>query len=113
MVVIRNPPRVGENSKLQPKFRGPYIIRKCLDRNRFVVGDLDHYQVSGRPFTGIFDPNNMKLYKRDPPDAPFENIPECDPELNESAEKRGFLGYDLEQENNDLMQDRLKHKFRG
>lgn len=64
LVSIRSVKQVGIRGKLQPKFKGPYIIKKVLDRNRYVVSDLDGYQVSNRRFEGIFDPMNMRLYQR-------------------------------------------------
>lgn len=66
LVVIRSVPVVGENKKLRPRFKGPYQVKKVLDRNRYVVTDIEGYQVSGKRFEGIFDPQNMRLYKRDP-----------------------------------------------
>lgn len=35
-----------------------------LNRNRYVVGDIEGYQVSGKRFEGIFDPLNMRLYQK-------------------------------------------------
>lgn len=64
LVLIRSVPTVGENQKLKPKYKGPYVIKKVLDHNRYVISDIDKYQVSSRPFTGIFDPSNMKLYQK-------------------------------------------------
>lgn len=67
LVVIRSVPVVGENKKLKPRFKGPYQVKKVLDHNRYVVADVDGYQVSGKRFEGIFDPQNMRLYKRQTP----------------------------------------------
>ncbi|XP_062540766.1 uncharacterized protein LOC134208839 [Armigeres subalbatus] len=64
LVMLRRTNVVGERSKLKPKFRGPYIIKKVLDNNRYVVADLDNYQVSNNRFEGIFDPLNMRLYQK-------------------------------------------------
>lgn len=55
---------VGVRGKLQPKFKGPYVIRKVLDRNRYFISDIDGYQVSNRRFEGIFDPTNMRIYQK-------------------------------------------------
>lgn len=63
LVMLRRVNVVGERSKLKPKFRGPYIIKRVLDRNRYVVGDIEGYQVSGKRFEGIFDPLNIRLYQ--------------------------------------------------
>ncbi|XP_058827253.1 uncharacterized protein LOC131687215 [Topomyia yanbarensis] len=64
LVMLRRTNVVGERSKLKPKFRGPYVVKKVLDNNRYVVADLDNYQVSSIRFEGIFDPLNMRLYQK-------------------------------------------------
>lgn len=52
----------GSSSKLQAQFKGPYIVRKTLPNNRYVVSDVDGIQLTRVPFTGVFDPVNMKLW---------------------------------------------------
>lgn len=47
LVVIRSVPVVGENKKLRPRFKGPYQVKKVLDSNRYVVADVEGYQVTG------------------------------------------------------------------
>lgn len=64
LVMLRRMNTVGERNKLKPKFRGPYVVKKVLDNNRYVVADLDNYQVSNIRFEGIFDPLNMRLYRK-------------------------------------------------
>lgn len=64
LVCIRGTKTVGENSKLMKKFKGPYVVRKVLDKDRYLISDIDGYQVSNRRFEGIFDPKNMRLYQR-------------------------------------------------
>ncbi|XP_062707754.1 uncharacterized protein LOC109406092 isoform X1 [Aedes albopictus] len=64
LVMLRRVNVPGERNKLKPKFRGPYIVKKVLDKNRYVVGDLDKFQVTGARFEGIFDPLNMRLYQK-------------------------------------------------
>lgn len=54
----------GERSKLKKKFRGPYMVKKVLDKNRYIVGDLDNFQVTRTRFEGVFDPLNMRLYQK-------------------------------------------------
>ena len=55
----------GQSSKLQAQFKGPYTIKKVLPNNRYVITDLEGFQQTQLPFTGIFDPSNMKLWKID------------------------------------------------
>ena len=61
-VLIRTTPIAGESNKLKPRYKGPYLVSKVLDRNRYFLTDIEGYQCTQRRFTGIFDPTNMKLY---------------------------------------------------
>lgn len=64
LVAIKTNKVAGENNKLKAKYKGPYVIKKVLDNNRYVVTDLEGYQVSGTRFEGTFDPLNLRLYKK-------------------------------------------------
>lgn len=64
LVMLRRTNIAGERSKLKPKFRGPYVVKKVLDKNRYVVSDMDNFQVTNTRFEGIFDPLNMRLYQK-------------------------------------------------
>ncbi|KAL4132872.1 hypothetical protein QTP88_009951 [Uroleucon formosanum] len=55
---------VGQNKKLIPKFRGPYVVRKVLDRDRYIVGDIEGFQLTQRPYEGIVGPDRMKMWIR-------------------------------------------------
>ena len=55
---------VGQNKKLIPKFRGPYVVRKVLDQDRYIVGDIEGFQLTQRPYEGIIGPDRMKLWIR-------------------------------------------------
>ncbi|XP_058819066.1 uncharacterized protein LOC131681938 [Topomyia yanbarensis] len=64
LVVIRAVKVPGENSKLKAKYRGPYQIRGVLDNNRYIVSDLDGYQMTSTHFDGTFGPLNLRLYRQ-------------------------------------------------
>lgn len=64
LVAIRTVKVAGENSKLKAKYRGPYLIKKVLDNNRYIVTDLEGYQVTSTYFDGTFDPLNLRMYAK-------------------------------------------------
>jgi hypothetical protein len=62
-VMIRNVDVTpGINKKLLPKFRGPYEVKKCLGNDRYLIGDIEGFQITQIPFEGICSPPNMKLW---------------------------------------------------
>ena len=63
LVMIRNVPTAGMSAKLEPKFKGPYRIKRVLNNNRYVIEDVPGFQVSSVRFEGVFDPLNMRKYK--------------------------------------------------
>jgi len=64
-VEIRNiETTTGINKKLVPMFKGPYVVKKALDRDRYVVADIDGFQLIQRPYTGILAPDQMRPYMR-------------------------------------------------
>jgi len=62
-VEIRNvETTAGINKKLLPKFKGPYVMRKVLDHDRYVVTDVDGHQLTQRPYNSVLAPDQMRLY---------------------------------------------------
>lgn len=43
VIITNTDVTVGCNKKLIPKFRGPYVIKKVLDRDRYVVSDIEGF----------------------------------------------------------------------
>lgn len=64
LVAIRTVKMQCSNNKLRAKFRGPYQVKKVLDNNRYIISDLDGYQVTSTHFDGTFDPFNLRLYRK-------------------------------------------------
>lgn len=63
-VVIRNnDTTAGVNKKLSPKYKGPYKITAVLPHDRYIVSDLDTFQVSQIPYNGTLEAANIKLWK--------------------------------------------------
>ncbi|XP_036145206.1 uncharacterized protein LOC105831336 isoform X1 [Monomorium pharaonis] len=64
-VMVRNfESTPGTPHKLIPQFRGPYKVIKKLRNNRYVVADVDGHQVTQRPYQGVWEPANMRPWKR-------------------------------------------------
>lgn len=93
LVMIPQVPNPGQRNKLKPKHKGPYIVRKVLDKNRYVIADIDNFQISGRHFEGIFDPTNLVLYKKAAKDSNMHNS-SFNFEINNSDNDSDFLGFD-------------------
>ncbi|KAL6420711.1 hypothetical protein ACFW04_013986 [Cataglyphis niger] len=41
--------KTGQSTKLKPRYKGPYMITKMLDKNRYVVQDIPDFNVSSKP----------------------------------------------------------------
>lgn len=54
----------GVNKKLVPKFKGPYLqlVKKVLDHDRYMISDIDGFQVTQRPYNGVAAPDQMRPY---------------------------------------------------
>ncbi|CAK9799271.1 Transposon Ty3-I Gag-Pol polyprotein [Anthophora plagiata] len=62
-VMIKNiDTSAGINKKLIPKFKGPYVVKKVLDCDRYVISDIEGFQVTQMPYNGVLSPDNMKPY---------------------------------------------------
>lgn len=62
-VMIRNVDTTpGVNKKLVPKFKGPYEVKKVLTQDRYVIGDVDGFQLTQMPFTSVVGPDQMKFW---------------------------------------------------
>lgn len=78
LVVIENiPAATGEPRKLEPRYRGPYVVSKVLDNDRYLISDLEDIQRNQRPFQSVFTSEKMKPWCALSPD-----IDELDEEEN-------------------------------
>lgn len=46
-------PTVEINKKLIPKYKGPYVVKKVLDKDRYLIKDTDGFQVTQLPYEGV------------------------------------------------------------
>lgn len=51
-----------DSHKLSQKFKGPYQIKKILPNDRFVVSDIEGFQISSMPFNSVCSPQNMRKW---------------------------------------------------
>jgi hypothetical protein len=62
-VVIKNVDVTpGVSKKLLMKFRGPYQVKKILGNDRYLITDIDDFQVTQIPFESVCGPETMKLW---------------------------------------------------
>ncbi|CAD7078596.1 unnamed protein product [Hermetia illucens] len=61
LVVITNvAPSTGFSRKLEPRYRGPYVISKVLRFDRYVVEDIEGLQRRQRRFNSVFRAEHLK-----------------------------------------------------
>lgn len=73
-VVIRNTDTTPcINKKLIPKFKGPLIIKRVLDHDRYIVGDIEGFQLTQRAFETTVGPDQMKLWSTNEQSNEFLN----------------------------------------
>lgn len=56
------------NKKLLPKYGGPYVVKRVLRFDRYIVTDIDGFQVTRLPYTGTIGVDHIKPWIRDSPD---------------------------------------------
>lgn len=50
----------GENRKFKAKYKGPYMVDKVLNKNRYVVKDIPDFPMSNRPYNSNLSTDRMK-----------------------------------------------------
>lgn len=50
----------GENSKLAPKYKGPYMVKKVLGNSRYVITDIPGFNITQKPLDTILSSDRMK-----------------------------------------------------
>lgn len=54
----------GVNQKLLPKYKGPYVIKAVLKKNRYVVADKEGYNRTQKPYNAILSSDKLKPWVR-------------------------------------------------
>lgn len=52
----------GVSKKLIPKMKGPYVVTSILNHDRYIVEDVEGFQVSRVPYQGTIEAKNMRMY---------------------------------------------------
>ncbi|EFN75856.1 hypothetical protein EAI_16731, partial [Harpegnathos saltator] len=50
----------GESTKLNPKYKGPYLVAKVLGNSRYVIRDISDFNHTSRPVDTIMSPDKLK-----------------------------------------------------
>lgn len=50
----------GEDSKLKPRYKGPYTITKVLNKNRYVVQDIPGQNITQKSYNSILSSDRIK-----------------------------------------------------
>ncbi|XP_018398066.1 PREDICTED: uncharacterized protein LOC108776055 [Cyphomyrmex costatus] len=50
----------GEDKKLKPLYKGPYMVSKVLNKNRYVIKDIPGFNITSRPYNSILSPDRLK-----------------------------------------------------
>jgi len=74
LVVVENEPAAtGGSRKLEPRYRGPYIVVKVLGNDRYVIEDI--IQITGRKYCSVYSSDKIKPWCSNIADL---NVPDDD-----------------------------------
>ncbi|XP_050072609.1 uncharacterized protein LOC126560694 [Anopheles maculipalpis] len=63
LVMIRNlDTSVNVNKKLIARFKGPYVVHKCLPNDRYVIRDIDGAQQTQIPYDGVLESDKLRKW---------------------------------------------------
>ena len=58
----------GEDKKLKPNYKGPYVVAKVLNNNRYVIQDIPGFNLTAKPYDSILSPDRLKHWIKTPMD---------------------------------------------
>lgn len=75
IVMIRNVDNSpNTNKKLIAKFKGPYVVHKCLPNDRYVIRDIEGCQQTQIPYDGVLEADKLRNWSS-PDSDPVEDSP--------------------------------------
>ena len=69
LVLAENEPTsTGFSKKLEPRYKGPFIVTKVLDKDRYVIENLPQSNRTQRHYSSVFASDKLKEWCQLPPD---------------------------------------------
>lgn len=53
----------GTNKKFNEKYRGPYVIHKVLQNDRYVIREIENCQITQLPYDGVVEACKIRKWK--------------------------------------------------
>lgn len=50
----------GESAKLKPNYKGPYMVVRALDNNRYVIKDIPGFNHGQKTLNTVMSPDRIK-----------------------------------------------------
>ena len=68
---------IAVNKKFVPKYRGPYVIHRVLQNDRYIIRDVDNCQITQIPYNGVLEAARIKPWVQSCSDETLDDITEC------------------------------------
>jgi len=52
----------GMSRKLIPQFKGPYVFKKILRNDRYLIADIEGFQNTQKSYQGVWESKNVRLW---------------------------------------------------
>ncbi|KAL7731015.1 hypothetical protein ACLKA6_014236 [Drosophila palustris] len=87
LVLVENEPySTGTSRKLEPHYKGPFLVSKVLPHDRYLIEDIPHAQRTQRHYKSVYASDKIKPWCKIPPEDPDEEDDQDDDDYDESRE---------------------------